>query len=77
MEGKKKFGVYYFNELIDTIEATSVDEAREIANSEVKQVPAQLKYKEIILDESSVHENDELDEAFYNGFHVKMLKERR
>jgi len=24
---KKKFGVYYYNELIDTIEATSLEEA--------------------------------------------------
>jgi len=76
MAKRIKFGVYFDGKLIDTIEATSVDEAREIANSEVKQVPAQLKYKEIILDESSVHENDELDESFYNGFHVKMLKKR-
>jgi len=74
---KKKFGVYYYSELIDTIEATSLDEAKRIAFRKVGQVPAQLKYNGKIIDESNVYMSDDLYEDLKNKFHVKMLKERQ
>ena len=73
MEAKKKFGVYFDGELIDTIEADSLEDAEEIAYSEIEQAPSQLKYKGEIL-----YESDELDddvkEAFDDHFQVKPLK---
>jgi len=77
MEVKKKyFGVYYFNELIDTIEATSLEEAKKIALSKVGQVPAQLKYNGKIIDETNIYMSIDLYEDLMSNFHVKPLKER-
>ena len=76
MTVKKKFGVYYFNELIDTIEAKSLEEAKKIALSKVGQVPAQLKYDGRIIDETNIYMDIDLYEDLLSNFHVKPLKER-
>ena len=74
MEKKlKKFGVYFDGELIDTIEAESLEDAEEIAYSEIDQVPSQLKYKGRTLYESD-EANDDVEEAFNSYFQVKPLK---
>jgi hypothetical protein len=73
---KKYFGVYYFNELIDTIEATSLEEAKKIALSKLGQVPAQLKYKGKIIDETNIYMSIDQYEDLMSNFHVKPLKER-
>jgi len=74
---KKKFGVYYFEKLIDTIEATSLEEAKKIALSKVGQVPAQLKYNGKIIDETNIYMSIDLYEDLMSNFHVKPLKESR
>ena len=73
MEVKKKFGVYFDGELIDTIEADSLEDAEEIAYSEIEQVPSQLKYKGETLYESD-ELADDVEEAFDEYFQVKPLK---
>jgi len=73
MEAKKKFGVYFDGELIDTIEAESLEDAEEIAYSEIDQVPSQLKYKGRTLYEIS-EATDDVEEAFNSYFQVKPLK---
>jgi len=73
MEAKKKFGVYFDGELIDTIEADSLEDAEEIAYSEIEQVPSQLKYKGETLYESD-ELADDVEEAFDEYFQVKPLK---
>jgi len=73
---KKKFGVYYLNELIDTIEATSLEEAKKIALSKVGQVPAQLKYDGKIIEETNIYMSIDLYEDLMSRFHVKPLKKR-
>jgi len=73
MEAKKKFGVYFDGELIDTIEADSLEDAEEIAYSETEQVPSQLKYKGETLYESD-ELADDVEEAFDEYFQVKPLK---
>jgi len=71
---KKKFGVYYYNELIDTIEATSLEEAKKIALSKIGQVPAQLKYNGKNIDETNIYMSIDLYEDLMSNFHVKPLK---
>jgi len=74
MEKKlKKFGVYFNTDLIDTIEAESLEDAEEIAYSEIDQVPSQLKYKGRTLYEIS-EATDDVEEAFNSYFQVKPLK---
>ena len=73
MRAKKKFGVYFDGELIDTIEAESLEDAEEIAYSEIDRVPSQLKYKGRTLYESD-EPSDDIEEAFDEYFQVKPLK---
>jgi len=75
LEIKKKFGVYFDGELIDTIEAESLEDAEEMAYSEIDQVPSQLKYKRRTLYESDEASND-VEEAFNSYFQVKPLKSK-
>jgi len=75
-KAKKKFGVYFEGELIDTIEAETQEEAEEIAYEKIEKIPSQLKYKG-----KTLYENDEItddiDEAFDDGFCVKPLKKEK
>jgi len=75
-KAKKKFGVYFDGELIDTIEADSLEDAEEIAYSEIDQVPSQLKYKGRTLYESD-EATDDVEEAFNSYFQVKPLKKNK
>ena len=70
---KKKFGVYFDGELIDTIEAETIEDSEEIAYSKIDKVPSQLKYKGKTLYESDEPSND-VEEAFDSYFQVKPLK---
>jgi len=72
MAKKMKFGVYFDDELIDTIEAESKEEAEEMAYDEIERVPAQLKYKGKTLYEDDTV-SDDVDVAFDDGFQVKPL----
>ena len=76
MEAKKKFGVYFDGELIDIIEAESLEDAEEIAYSEIDQVPSQLKYKGKTLYESD-EASDDAEEMFDDYFQVKPLKNEK
>jgi len=76
MEAKKKFGVYFDGELIDIIEAESLEDAEEIAYSEIDQVPSQLKYKGKTLYESD-EASDDVEEMFDDYFQVKPLKNEK
>jgi len=67
---KKKFGVYFGGELIDTIEAESQEEAQEIAYNEIEQIPSQLRYKGKTLYESD-NITDDVEEVFDDDFLVK------
>jgi len=69
---KKKFGVYFDGELIDTIEAESQEEAQEIAYNEIEQIPSQLRYKGKTLYESD-DVTDDVEEEFDTNFLVKPL----
>jgi len=73
MAKKNKFGVYFNDELIDTIEAESIEDAEEIAYSKIDKVPSQLKYKGKTLYESD-EPSDDVEEAFDSYFQVKPLK---
>jgi len=73
MAKKMKFGVYFNDELIDTIEAESLEDAEEIAYSEIDQIPSQLEYKGKTLYESD-EASDDVEEAFNSYFQVKPLK---
>jgi len=73
MVKKIKFGVYFNDKLIDTIEAESLEDAEEIAYSEIDQVPSQLKYKGRTLYESD-EASDDVKEEFNSYFQVKPLK---
>jgi len=73
MAKRIKFGVYFNDELIDTIEAESKEEAEEMAYEKIEKVPSQLKYKGKTLYEDDVA-SDDVDEAFDDGFWVKPLE---
>jgi len=72
MAKKLKFGVYFNDELVDTIEAGSQEEAQEMAYDEIERVPAQLKYKGKTIYEDDIV-SDEVDEMFDNEFSVKPM----
>jgi len=61
---------------IDTIEAESLEDAEEIAYSEIDQVPSQLKYKGKTLYESN-EATDDVEEMFDDYFQVKPLKNEK
>ena len=73
MEAKKKFGVYFDGELIDTIEAGSQEEAQEMAYDKIDRIPSQLTYKGKTLYESD-DVTDDVEEMFDDYFQVKPLK---
>jgi len=71
---KKKFGVYYYNELIDTIEATSLEEAEHIAYDRIERIPLKIMYKGKFLFEDS-NLSDYAEEDLYGGrFYVDKLR---
>jgi len=72
MAKKLKFGVYFNDVLVDTIEAGSQEEAQEMAYDEIEKVPSQLKYKGKIIYEDDIA-SDEVDEMFDNEFSVKPM----
>jgi len=72
---KKKFGVYFEDELIDTIEAENQEEAEDIVLKEVEEIPSQLKYRGKILYEDD-NVSDEVDNAYFDDFRIKPLKEK-
>ena len=69
---KKKFGVYFDGELIDTIEAESQEEAQETAYNEIERIPSQLRYKGKTIYESD-EVTDDVEEEFDTDFLVKEL----
>jgi len=76
MAKKMKFGVYFDGELIDTIEAESLEEAEEKAYEKIEKIPSNLKYKGKTLYECDVV-SDDVDEAFDNYFQIKSLKKEK
>jgi len=76
MERKTKFGVYFNGELIDTIEAESLEDAEEMAYDEIDRIPSQLTYKGKTLYESE-EVTEDVEDMFDSYFQVKPLKEER